>query len=100
MQVAGENIDHPSVTSIPWGTADIFFPTDFDMLASLYQWAGQHVWGEAGEGAHGSARARVAARCHACVRRGSVQCESQRGAAPGPVGVHRLPAFGLPGQLP
>jgi hypothetical protein len=31
----GVTVDYDTVL-VPWGTADIFFPTDFDSLASLY----------------------------------------------------------------
>lgn len=31
MQAEGRNTDHDSIL-VPWGSADIFFPTDFDAL--------------------------------------------------------------------
>lgn len=49
MQVGGRNIDHNTLF-VPWGTADIFFPTDFDALCRLYKAAAEHVWGPGGTG--------------------------------------------------
>lgn len=46
-QVGGVNIDHDTLY-VPWGKADIFFPTDFDALCKLYRRAAQQVWGEGG----------------------------------------------------
>ncbi|GLI61912.1 hypothetical protein VaNZ11_004435 [Volvox africanus] len=46
-KVGGRNIDHDTLL-IPWGTADIFFPTDFDALCALYRSAAHHVWGREG----------------------------------------------------
>ncbi|PNG98991.1 hypothetical protein TSOC_015238, partial [Tetrabaena socialis] len=43
-KVGGRNIDHGTLL-VPWGTADIFFPTDFDALCHLYSAAAKHVWG-------------------------------------------------------
>ena len=36
----GQTLDHPSYL-VPQGTADIFFPTDFQLLQSLHQLANQ-----------------------------------------------------------
>ncbi len=44
---------------MPWGTADIFFPTDFDALCRLYKAAAEHVWGPGGTG-YGSSGSRSA----------------------------------------
>ncbi|GIL75540.1 hypothetical protein Vretimale_15115 [Volvox reticuliferus] len=43
-KVGGRNIDHDTIF-VPWGTADIFFPTDFDALCALYRATAHHVWG-------------------------------------------------------
>ncbi|GAX75066.1 hypothetical protein CEUSTIGMA_g2510.t1 [Chlamydomonas eustigma] len=42
-KVNGINKDHDTLY-VPWGKADIFFPTDFEALGQLYRDAGQHVW--------------------------------------------------------
>ncbi|GIL64584.1 hypothetical protein Vafri_18474 [Volvox africanus] len=46
-KVGGRNLDHDTLF-VPWGTADIFFPTDFDALCALYRSAAHHVWGREG----------------------------------------------------
>ncbi|GFR52698.1 hypothetical protein Agub_g15325, partial [Astrephomene gubernaculifera] len=46
-KIGGRNIDHPSVL-VPWGRADIFFPTDFDAMCKLYRAAAEYVWGPGG----------------------------------------------------
>lgn len=38
----GQAQDHDTVF-VPWGSADIFFPTDFDVLATLYKQSAMHV---------------------------------------------------------
>jgi hypothetical protein len=38
---AGVTVDYDTVL-VPWGAADIFFPTDFDSLASLYKAAAEN----------------------------------------------------------
>ena len=48
-QVDGINIDHDTLY-VPWGKADIFFPTDFDALGRLYRAAADHVWDGQGGG--------------------------------------------------
>lgn len=48
-KVDGVNIDHDTLY-VPWGKADIFFPTDFDALGRLYQAAAEHVWEGKGGG--------------------------------------------------
>ncbi|KAG2497193.1 hypothetical protein HYH03_004782 [Edaphochlamys debaryana] len=45
-KVGGRNIDHDTLF-VPWGSADIFFPTDFDALCALYKASAEHVWGPA-----------------------------------------------------
>lgn len=40
----GINIDHKTIY-VPWGKADIFFPTDFDALADMYGKTASHIWG-------------------------------------------------------
>eukprot|EP00798_Chlamydomonas_sp_ICE-L_P003189 gene3189-13203_t len=44
-KVGGENIDHPTIY-VPWGKADIFFPTDFDALGRMYSKSAVEQWGE------------------------------------------------------
>ncbi|MEW5300862.1 MAG: hypothetical protein WDW36_003761 [Sanguina aurantia] len=43
-KVDGVNIDHKTIY-VPWGKADIFFPTDFDALADMYGKVAGHIWG-------------------------------------------------------
>jgi hypothetical protein len=38
----GQAVDH-STLYVPWGSADIFFPTDFDTLTALYREAGRRA---------------------------------------------------------
>ena len=45
VQRGGLNIDYPTIL-VPWGWADIFFPTDFEALGRVYQAAARQVWGE------------------------------------------------------
>jgi hypothetical protein len=51
--------DHAGVL-VPWGTADIFFPTDFDALRALYVSAATGEANEAPGGGGGSGGARLA----------------------------------------
>ncbi|GFH18072.1 uncharacterized protein HaLaN_14813, partial [Haematococcus lacustris] len=44
-KVKGENVEHDTIL-VPWGTADIFFPTDFSALSRLYAAAAERVWGD------------------------------------------------------
>lgn len=59
--------DH-STLYVPWGSADIFFPTDFQQLAALYMEAG----GRAAGGGAGAAQ-----------QEGSCEAAAARGAAGG-----------------
>lgn len=43
-KVGGRKVDHDTLF-VPWGTADIFFPTDFDALGRIYRAAAESVWG-------------------------------------------------------
>lgn len=36
------HVDHDTIL-VPWGTADIFFPTDFQQLNALYRHAADHA---------------------------------------------------------
>jgi hypothetical protein len=47
-QVQGKNIDHDTIY-VPWGKADIFFPTDFQALGKVYRAAAEYVWGKGGK---------------------------------------------------
>ena len=43
-KVGGNKVDHDTIY-VPWGTADIFFPTDFEALGRIYRAASESVWG-------------------------------------------------------
>lgn len=48
-KVGGSKVDHDTLY-VPWGTADIFFPTDFEALGRIYRAASGYVWGKDLEG--------------------------------------------------
>ena len=43
-KIGGRKVDHDTLY-VPWGTADIFFPTDFEALGRIYRAAAGSVWG-------------------------------------------------------
>eukprot|EP00198_Chlamydomonas_reinhardtii_P004507 XP_001693843.1 predicted protein [Chlamydomonas reinhardtii] len=95
-KVGGRNIDHDSLF-VPWGTADIFFPTDFDALASLYKAAAEHVWGPGGVATNAWAAQQAAAAAAAAAASAAAASAGSAAAVGSGAGSARAPP---PGTAP
>jgi len=74
--LGGEVQDYSSVL-VPWGSADIFFPTDFDGLSALYAAAAATVGRGQGEGGGGGADATAAAAAAGRAEEGAAAGQQQ-----------------------